>query len=313
MKADDGLGPFVFNAPRLTVRQWLAVLAVVLVVTLGLPRLWPRLEQFDTPADYRLPYALSEDYWLYEQRLRRLAPDQIPVIGDSVVWGEYVLRDGTLSHFLNEAAGEPDRFVNAGVNGLFPLALDGLIRHYGGALRHRRVILHGNLLWLSSPEADLSTPKERTFNHARLVPQFIPRIPCYRADGNARLSIVLGRSSEFLSWVKHLQSAYFGQRNFLEWTLADDGQSPPHYPNAWRNPLRQITLTVPREPDPDPDRGPSSPRNKPWSATGEGTRRFEWVPLERSLQWQAFQRLVDCLRARGNDVLVILGPFNQHM
>ncbi len=311
---EPDLGPFVSNAPQLTLRQWLLVLAVALTVMLGLPRLWPRVERFDTPADYRLPYALSEDYWLYEQRLNRLTAEQIPIIGDSVIWGEYVLRDGTLSHFLNAAVGAPDRFVNAGVNGMFPLALEGLIRHYGGALRHRKVILHGNLLWMSSPEADLSTPKERPFNHARLVPQFYPRLPCYRADGNARLSRIIGRSSDFLSWVKHLQNAYFGQQNFLAWTLADDGKYPPHYPNAWRNPLRQITLRVPGEPRPDPERGPASPRHRPWSKDGgPGTQRFNWVPLERSLQWGAFQRLVRCLRERGNDVLVIVGPFNQHL
>ncbi|MEO8347622.1 MAG: hypothetical protein ABI610_01825, partial [Acidobacteriota bacterium] len=36
--------------------------------------------------------------------------------------------DGTLPHFLNEQSGLPGKFVNAGVNGLFPLALEGLVR-----------------------------------------------------------------------------------------------------------------------------------------------------------------------------------------
>ena len=60
------------------------------------------------------------------------------MLGDSVVWGEYVLPDGTLSHFLNQEAGQPDRFVNGGVNGLFPLAQEGLIDDYGHALAIRR-------------------------------------------------------------------------------------------------------------------------------------------------------------------------------
>ena len=47
--------------------------------------------------------------------------------------------------------------------------------------------------------------------------------------------------------------------------------------------------------------------------TGEGSTRFEWVQLDRSLQWGAFQRLVKLLQSRGNDVLVVLGPFNEHM
>jgi len=87
------------------------------------------------------------------------------------MWGEYVLPDGTLSHFLNEQSGQPPMFVNAGVNGLFPLALEGLVRYYGGPLRGRKVLVHCNALWMSSPKADLRTEKEERFNHADLVPQ----------------------------------------------------------------------------------------------------------------------------------------------
>jgi hypothetical protein len=35
--------------------------------------------------------------------------------------------------------------------------------------------------------------------------------------------------------------------------------------------------------------------------------------LDTSVQWAAFQRLVRLLRERDNDVLVIIGPFNEHM
>ena len=31
------------------------------------------------------------------------------------------------------------------------------------------------------------------------------------------------------------------------------------------------------------------------------------------MQWAAFQRLVKLLRSRGNDVLVVVGPFNEHI
>jgi hypothetical protein len=37
------------------------------------------------------------------------------------------------------------------------------------------------------------------------------------------------------------------------------------------------------------------------------------VDLDASLQWRAFQRLVRELCARGNSVLVVVGPFNEHM
>ena len=153
-----------------------------------------------------------------------MAPTNIVVLGDSVVWGEYVLPDGTLSHFLNQEAGATNRFVNAGVNGLFPLALEGLVRYYGRPLRHQKVILHCNVLWMTSPKADLSTDKEEPFNHAALVPQFFPRIPCYRADANERLSAIVERNVPFLEWVSHLQNAYFGQKSIPKWTLAEDGR-----------------------------------------------------------------------------------------
>ena len=235
------------------------------------------------------------------------------MLGDSVVWGEYVAPDGTLSHFLNHEAQATNRFVNLGLNGLFPLAQEGLVNYYGQALRHQKVILQCNVLWMTSPKADLSSDKEEPFNHSRLVPQFSPRIPCYRADANERLSAVVQREVGFLQWVGHLQNAYFGQKSIPSWTLEDDGGNPPRYPNVYKNPLAQISLTVPSAPQDDPQRGPRSPRHKAWSTDGQSTTRFEWVDLGSSLQWRAFQRVLATLKERGNDVLVVLGPFNEHM
>jgi hypothetical protein len=166
---------------------------------------------------------------------------------------------------------------------------------------------------MTSPKADLSSEKEEQFNHSRLVPQFFPRIPCYGADANERLSAVVQRRVPFLQWVGHLQNAYFGQKSILSWTLEDDGGSPPRYPNVYENPLARITLVVPPCPQEDPQRGVKSPRHKPWSSDGQATTRFEWVPLDSSLQWRAFQRVVRLLRERDNDVLVVLGPFNEHL
>jgi hypothetical protein len=302
--------PFGGNEVRLTSRQWLVALAIIALTLVATPRLWVKFERFTTGSDYRIPYQLSNDYWLYARRLGQVADARhVIVLGDSVVWGEYVLPDGTLSHFLNQEAGKPDRFINAGVNGLFPLAQEGLIDDYGQALRHQKVILHYNVLWMTSPKADLSTTKEEPFNHSRLVPQFSPRIPCYKADSTERLSAIAERHIGFLAWVNHLQNAYFSQKSIPQWTLADDGGDPLQYPNAWKNPLAQITLTVPSAPQTDPQRGPHSPRHKPWTEPAQ----FDWVDLDSSLQWHAFQRVLTTLRQRDNDVLVLLGPFNEHM
>lgn len=299
---------------RLNARQWVIAIIVLTFIILLTPHLWKKVERFKIDPDYRIPYALSKDYWLFERRLEKIAdPNQIIVLGDSVVWGEYVLPNGTLSHFLNEAAGSTNRFINGGVNGLFPLALEGLVRYYGDTLRDRKIILHCNLLWMSSPKADLQIPQEETFNHQQLVPQFRPRVPCYKASVAERLNIVVDREVRFLGWVDHLQSAYFDGKSILNWTLADDAGDPPHYPNTYKNPFAQITFEVPTTPASDPLRGPQSPRHKAWDARGPAVQSFEWVDLNTSLQWGAFQRLVQQLLNHHNQLLIILGPFNEHM
>jgi hypothetical protein len=306
--------PFGVNEVRLNARQWAATLLIVAMVLLLTPWVWERVERFETGPDYRLPYPLSKDYWLYGRRVSQVVnKDKVLVLGDSVIWGEYVTPEGTLTHFLDDQAGVTNRFVNLGLNGLFPLAQEGLIHTYGRSLRHEKILLQFNPLWLTSPKADLSSEREQPFNHSGLVPQFTPRIPCYRANANERLGAIVQRAVPFLQWVGHIQNAYFDQKNVLSWTLAEDGGSPPRYPNAYRNPLARISLTVPPAPADDPERGPRSPRHKAWSAEGQDLSRFEWVNLDASLQWRAFQRLVSELRRRDNSVFVVVGPFNEHM
>lgn len=309
---------FGANEVRLNGRHWLATVVIVLIVVMGVPRLWERIERFEVGRDYRIPYALSSDYWLYKRRMDGIEPQAIPVLGDSVVWGEYVRADGTLTHYLNReseqvSGGKPVRFANCGVNGLFPLSMQGLAENYAGALHNRKVIVQCNLLWMTSPKADLSTNKEETFNHSWLVPQFAPRIPCYLVDANTRLATVIGRRIDFCGWVGHIDGIYFHEQSVPRWTLAEDDSDPPRYPNAWRNPLSQISLKVPGELDSDPQRGPASSRHHAWNAHGDNTNHFDWVPLTSSLQWQAFQRTIRILRERGDDVMVVLGPFNRHI
>jgi len=298
------------NEVRLNGRNWIVAIAILVVLLWATPRVWKRIETFEIGADYRIPYQLSKDYWLYERRLQSTSPQDILVLGDSVVWGEYVIPDGTLSHFLDQR-GSSQHFVNAGVNGLYPLAIEGLVKNFA-PLRNRKIILHCNLLWMSSPKADLQENKAQQINHARLLPQF-QKIPSYRADANERLSALIERNVQFMSWVTHLQVTYFNNKSIPQWTLADDGNDPPQYPNAYKNPLSQINLRVPTPSGDDPERGPKSSRHKPWTQTGAAPTHFDWVPLEKSLQWAAFARTLDTLRARGNDILVVIGPFNEHI
>jgi len=296
-----------YVAVQLSARQWLCTLGLSFGLAWLLPEVWTAFEPFEPVPHYRVPYELSEDYWLYERWLDQIPPDVISVVGDSVVWGEYTAHDGTLSRFLGDVTGMP--FANAGINGLYPLALWGLVEHHGSALAKRRVLLHCNLLWMSDPEADMQLAKEQVFNHPALVPQFAPRIPCYRGDTDMRLARALERRLEPLSWVRHLQQTYFSQKSAPEWTLADDGKFPPAYPNTYRLPVG-IPLSSEL---PSVKRGLASERHKPWSSNQSGKVNMEWVTPENSLQWLAFRRLANRLQARGSNLLVVVGPLNEHI
>ena len=289
--------PFSSNAIRLSLREWLVVAGIITVLAIAFPPVWRGLEDFTPSVDYRIPYDFSEDYWLFKQYCNSVSnKDKTLVIGDSVIWGHYVKRDQTLSHFLNGLAGD-ELFVNLGLDGSHPMALLGLIQHYGKAIKGEKVILHINLLWLSSQEADLQTEKEFPFNHPRLVPQFKPRIPCYVESTSGRIGIVLERLSPILQLVRHVQVQYFDNTNLPLWTVE----------NPYSNPLGRISikparLTEERETD-------SQSRTEKVQVL----QSLPWVEFETSLQWWAFQRLLELLESRGNDVFVIVGPLNEHV
>ena len=285
------------NAVYLSGWQWVGVGLFSIALVLLAPILWSKYERFDLEPDYRMPYDLSSDYWLYD-RLSRLAASQYDtvLIGDSVVWGQYVTREQTLSHYLNELAGQ-ERFANLGLDGAHPVALAGLVQYYGRGIRGKNVIVQCNPLWLSSPRHDLQISDEFQFNHPRLVPQFVPQIPCYREDISARLGIVVEQHATFSAWTSHLQQAYFDRTDIPTWTLE----------HPYADPLAELKRGLP----------PSDNilRHEPisWMEHGIKQQDFDWVDLDTSIQWRFFRRAVAILQKRENHVFVLLGPFNEHM
>ncbi|MHC4189324.1 MAG: hypothetical protein ACYTBX_13200 [Planctomycetota bacterium] len=304
--------PFGSNYVRLPGRGWIIV-GIVFSAIFGLaPALWERFEKFEPEPNYRLPYESSSDYWLYDRYCRwacsrysagRLMAETL-VVGDSVVWGHYVSRNNTLSHYLNQNAGR-DQFINMGVDGFHPAALQGLLRYYGREISGKNVILHLNPLWMSSKKHDLQTTKEFHFNHPRLVPQFTPNIPCYKDSYSKKFSAVVERNVAFLSWTSHLKINYFGGIDLPTWTLE----------HPYENPLKAVTLELrasarlssPKYEDYDQN------EHVPWTEKGIAKADFQWVELATSLQWSFFQRTVEMLKARKNTVFVLVGPFNEHM
>mgnify|MGYP001031052509 CR=1 FL=1 len=285
------------NAVRLSAKEWVAALLIVAAASYALPHLWETREVFSPGPDFRVPDRLSEDYWVF-RRYSSITSDQgkTLVLGDSVVWGGYVPNRQTLTHYLNQRAGGY-RFANLGVNGAHPLALAGLIEYYGGAVKNRDVILHLNLSWLSSREADLQADKETRFNHPRLVPQFAPWIRCYTEPVSGRLGVVVERSLPAFSWARHLSSVYFDNLGLQEWSMQ----------NPYAGVFRRAALDPTRiEDDPHPNA-------QPWAAGGRKGRAIPWVDADTSRQWSAFRRLTALLRARGNRLLVVIGALNEHM
>jgi hypothetical protein len=299
-------GPIEFsNGIRLTIRQWLIVGAYTLALVIFGPSLWERFEPFAPATDYRIPHDLSNDYGLYERNCRLAASrHDALLIGDSVVWGEYVKPNETLSHYLNMQAGT-ERFGNLGLDGAHPLALLGLTEHYATAVSGKDVILQCNPLWLSSLRADLQDEKQTEFNHPRLVPQFSPTIPCYQVDWlgkrqnddlHLHLGVVVEHHLPFNRWTSHLQQAYYDRSDIPGWTLE----------HPYDNPLEPLSKPLPTD---------DSLRHlpQPWYESGISKQDYPWVDLATSLQWRAFQQVVELLQRRGNRVFVVVGPFNEHM
>jgi hypothetical protein len=286
------------NGIRLTRREWLGLGLFAVVIVVFTPALWRRTEKFALEPDYRIPHDLSNDYWLYEC-FAGLAADHYDtlLVGDSVVWGEYVTRQETLAHYLNELTGK-ERFANLGLDGAHPLALGGLVEFYAESVSGKNVVLQCNPLWMSSRRADLQDDRaEGKFNHPRLVPQFAPSVPAYKAEISPRLGIVVERWLPLSKWTAHLQQAYYGRADIPGWTLE----------HPYDNPLTPLTRGLP------PSENSRRHLPQPWYKSGIAKQDYPWVDLDTSLQWQALQGALELLKQRGNRVFVLVGPFNEHL
>ena len=122
---------FSSNSIRLSGKEWGGVACAVTALFVAFPTAWARLDRFEPARDYRLPYEASNDYWMCRQWCAHAAAEYpFLVLGDSVVWGQYVRPEHTLSHCLNDLLGKA-AFANLGIDGLHPAAMAGLTRYYG--------------------------------------------------------------------------------------------------------------------------------------------------------------------------------------
>jgi hypothetical protein len=291
-------GPIALsNGIRLTAKEWLGLGLFSIVLLIFTPWLWRHVEKFALEPDYRIPHELSNDYWLF-QWYAGLAADRYDtlLVGDSVIWGEYTTRDETLAHYLNELAGQ-ERFANLGLDGAHPLALGGLVEFYAESISSENVLLHCNLLWMSSRRTDLQDDRTDDFNHPRLVPQFAPSIPAYKAEISPRLGVLVERWLPSSTWASHLQQSRYERAAIPAWTLE----------HPYANPITPLLRGLP--PSNEARRHPP----QPWYKRDASKQDHPWIDLDTSLQWQAFRSVVELLKKRGNRVFVLVGPFNEHM
>jgi hypothetical protein len=150
---------------------------------------------------------------------------------------------------------------------------------------------------MSSPRADLQDEAAGDFNHPRLVPQFAPSVPAYKAEISPRLGVLVERRLTLSRWAAHLQQAYYDRTDIPGWTLE----------HPYDNPLTPLARGLPA---PDESRRHLP---QPWYKSGITRQDYAWVDLNTSLQWQAFRSTVELLQQRGNRVFVLVGPFNEHL
>ena len=275
------------NLLKITVPIFVAVAAASL-----LPRIFPCVDTTQFGGNYRVPYSLGEDYFLYEKYAETVAASgRTAVIGDSVIWGHYTGNSGNLTAHLNSCAGA-GKFANAGIDGIHPVALYGLIDSYCGSLKNGKVVIGINLLWMSSPKHDLSGGVNTSINHRALLPQICAKIPAYSPEVEERLTLLARRDIVFFSWIDHIRSSLFAHSNIFRWTMENPRTCPRRY---FSHDDESFTPPDPVHPD---------------RMTG---RDMDWVRPESSFQWRYMLASVRRLKEQGNRVVAVITPFNSFM
>jgi len=281
-------------ALELSLREWLLVALLVTLLLAIAPDIPFRSRAPIVERDYRIPYALSTRYDLY-RRYTTLAAAQFPtlLVGDSVVWGQCARRNDTLAHHLNELVQQP-RFANTGLDGMHPVALAELLEYHAPAISNTRVILQFDPLWLM--QEGPSSPYSRSVLYNR--PNLIPRLAAHFTGPF--------KEAASLSWSHFMKDSPlkgFGEQladvrvDFLAWSLD----------HPYESPLQAISSALP------PSEDSHHQRLIAWDQQ-RSTRivtRFDSLPDDA--QWNAFLRIITLLQSRGNEILVLLGPMNEHM
>jgi hypothetical protein len=265
---------------------------ILLLTGAVIPYIFPLADSTSFTGDYRMPYSMGEDYFLYKKYSEKTALEKtIPVIGDSVIWGHYTFNSETLPAQLNRL-NPKIKFTNMGLDGIHPAAMNGLMNLYSAKFKNRKIIIGVNLLWMSSPRHDLTGPVNSEINHKPLLPQFNPEIPSYRPSFEEKISALITRSIPLFSWIDHIRITRFTEKSFYLWTMENPHKSIMEYFSH-----NDVDFKVPEGIQPDKMQ----------------EQNIEWATIDKSLQWKFMIDTLTSLKDDGNEVAALITPFNTYM
>ena len=273
-------------------------LVILVIVLLIVPHYIAGKQNPVIGKDFRLSYDLRDDYIGYRHIAQAVGKDHPAVfIGDSVIWGMYVDNENTIPALLNRRAGR-EEFGNLAVDGLHPVAMETLVKAYGGAIKNKRVYLYWNPLWMNSPLYDLSGDGEFSINHPRLLPQFDPRMKSYRAPLADRLGAWLDRTFDYRAWLHHYRVTFLGNDDFKTHIAKHPDE----------NIFKKLSFAW------DPAEKKKNANSKiAWDKAGIAKQDWQFVEIKKSRQWRSFRAVIATLRKRGNEVTVLVGTLNPYM
>jgi hypothetical protein len=288
------------NNVILTEKEWILTIILFLVVSFVLYFGWYHWEKLPLESDYRSTCweERMSDYWAYSQWTRIARRNyRILLVGSSVVWGQEVPHTETLSHYINQELGK-EEVANLGIDGLHNAAMVGLFRHYGRYLRNTNIILEFNPLWMSTPRRDLRGKGSETwqFHHPRLVPQLDRRISYYRGL-NERIGYLFEHYLRLPLFVRHLMVNYFENKSIAVWLMDHPYRLPPGAISFMAAPMMKEKQGL----------------GTTWSSReGAQIRDDPFLSIGESLQWEFYLKALSFLKKRGNNIFVLLGPYNTY-
>ena len=286
------------NAMLLGLRKWAATVLIVVVFASVVYYGWDGWEYYQPGSDHRETCwaERQSDYWAYIRWLKT-ARERYPVLllGDSVIWGQEVDNDETISHYINRFLGE-DLVANAGNDGLHMAGINGIVTHYGDNFDGANVIVQFSPLWIGNLTRDLRGERKSRPHHPQLIPQLDPRINYYN-DLNTRIGYLSEYVFPIFPFVRHIMVNYFNNKSISKWVMD----------NPYSNPFAAINFVA------TPVMAKSQGASIDWITKKMKMSSDPFIDIDDSIQFECFMHALETLRTdRNANVFILLGPFNEY-